>query len=77
MKKADIAEDCNTKGSKDCLKCPEYETCDNCGRRVCKYISVDVADDYNNKDIEELWCRICCKEHGFSKQEIETGRVCL
>ncbi len=75
MKKADIDEMCDSKSSKDCLKCSEYDTCDNCGRRVCKYISVIVEDDYLNRNDGELWCRICCKEHGYSKQEIETGRV--
>jgi len=77
MKKADIDKICNTRGFKDCLKCSEYDTCDNCGRRVCKYVSIIIADNYNERNDEELWCSYCCKEYGFSKREIETGRVYL
>ncbi len=70
MKKADRCEICNSKGSVDCLKCPEYDTCDNCGRRVCYYVAVTVDED-------ELWCRPCCRQHGFSKSEIKTQNVKL
>jgi hypothetical protein len=69
MKKADLAQWCGTMGTTDCQKCPDYDTCDNCGRRVCKYVSVDVNDS------EELWCRYCAREHGFSKSEIESGTI--
>jgi hypothetical protein len=69
MKKADICEECDSQGTIDCKKCPEYDTCDNCGRRVCKYVSVLI------KDCEELWCRICAKEVGFSQSEIASGEI--
>jgi hypothetical protein len=69
MKKTDICETCDSTGSKDCLKCPEYDTCDNCGRRVCKYVSVSVKYE------EMLWCRLCAIKHGFSKSEIESGAI--
>lgn len=78
MKKADIDEQCDSKSARDCLvnKCSDYDTCDNCLRRVCKYVSVLVSDPINKED-EELWCRYCCRETRFSTSEIESGRVYL
>jgi len=75
MKKSDIIDDgtCATTCAQYCSDCPEFDTCDNCGRRVCKYVSVIVVDNYD----DPLWCRYCCKEHGYSKSEIESGRVHL
>lgn len=75
MKKADLDEMCDSKGARDCLinKCPDYDICDNCLRRVCKYVSVIVVDNYD----DPLWCRYCCREVGFSTSEIESGRVYL
>ena len=66
-KKSDICETCDTKGTKDCIECPDYDICDNCGRRTCNYVSVHVE--------EELWCRVCCKEKGFTDREIKT-QIC-
>jgi MinD superfamily P-loop ATPase len=83
MKKADIIDDetCETTGAQYCSDCPDYDTCDNCGRRVCKYVSVIVADnekEYKEDEfVGELWCRYCCREAGFSTSEIESGRVYL
>lgn len=79
MKKSDIIDDgtCETIGAQYCLDYQEYDICDNCGRHVCKYVSVIVADTEDKREFEgELWCRYCCREHGFSKSEIESGRVC-
>lgn len=84
MKKANIIDDgtCETTGAQYCSDCQDYDTCDNCGRRVCKYVSVIVADtekEYGDeRDFDgELWCRYCCREQGFSKDEIESGKVYL
>lgn len=74
MKRADIDEICDSKGPQDCNKCPDYDTCDYCGRRVCKYVSIIVSDTENPQD-EELWCRYCCKNAGFSSSEMEKGKV--
>ena len=71
-KKADLDEGCDSRGLKDCRGCPEYDTCDNCGRRVCKYISV-VTDDW----AEDLFCRFCARDYGFNEDEIATGRINL
>lgn len=79
MKKADIIDDgtCETIGHKYCLKCTDYEKCDNCNRWVCKYVSVIVVDDEDSRNSEELWCRYCCREYGFSGSENERGKVYL
>jgi len=78
MKKADIIDDgtCETTGAQYCSDCQDFDICDNCGRRVCKYVSVIVVDDIYDYD-GELWCRYCAREHGYSKSEIESGKVHL
>ena len=63
MKKADINEKyCKRQ---ECRNCKEYDTCDNCGRRVCYYVAVFVGED------EEVWCRPCARRSGASKEDIK------
>ena len=66
MKKADIHEDCDSSGSQDCKNCPEYDTCDYCGRRVGYYAAVFVDD--------EVWCRHCARSAGASEEDIKEQR---
>ena len=81
MLRSDIDEQCDSESARDCWinKCPEYDICDNCGRRVCKYVSVVIAneDRGEEEDDGELWCRYCCKRRSFSNSEIASGRVYL
>ena len=78
MKKADIlkpGEECNTKGPNDCRAyCPEYDTCDWCGRRVCKYVAVSVYHG-DSTESEELICRPCARARGWNTREIETQAI--
>jgi len=82
MKKADILgnpdfdmpdEGCSGwRSLADCRKCPETDKCDSCSRRMCKYVAVNV---YFCGEADELICRYCAKEQGWSKTEIATQAV--
>lgn len=65
--KSDTLESCPDRktGNRGCRTCQDYHECDGCGRRVCKWVSVNVADD-------DLICRPCARELGANENEIAT-----
>lgn len=71
MLKAERDPQCNSQGHKDCIQCPEYDVCDCCERRVCKYIAVEMVEDGS------LWCIPCCQKiTPFSREELlNTGYI--
>jgi len=76
-KKADILEprcECTTRGTQDCICCPEYDTCDICQRRVCKYVAVNT---YQNGEFDYLICRPCARNLGWNENEIATQAIDL
>lgn len=68
MKKADVLGECpdynRTKTA--CYNCSEYDECDNCGRRVCKWVAVHTESE------DELICRVCAADMGWNNEEIAT-----
>ena len=72
MKKADLCECSGWQSIKDCQQCPEYNTCDYCGRRVCQYVAVNV---YHRGESEELICRPCARGMGWNSSEIKTQAI--
>ena len=72
MKKADLCECFGWRSIADCKECPEYDTCDECGRRTCKYVAVTV---YHNGESDELICRPCARKQGWNKREIASQAI--
>jgi len=72
MKKADLCECSGWRSIKDCQECPEYDTCDLCGRRTCKYVAVNV---YQEGEANELICRPCAESQGWNTNEIATQAI--
>lgn len=80
MKKSDIDEGCKGegRGARGCLgrgdterpECPDYDTCELCGRRVCKYVAIHTESD-------DFICRLCAEDQGWNSEEIATQRVDL
>lgn len=72
MKRADRIEDC-LDAPLGCLECPDYDTCDLCGRRLCIYAKVEIYAYGELQD--EIWCRPCARENGWNEAEIATQAV--
>jgi len=72
MKKADLCECSGWRNLADCRKCPEFNTCDLCQRRVCKYVAITV---YHRGDPQELICRPCARDQGWNEREIESQAI--
>ena len=79
-KKADLTENCDSRGAADCARsaCPEYDVCDHCGRRTCKYASVTVNPCTDQADEGALICRTCADEYqcmGYFHGSIKEGAI--
>lgn len=74
MKKADLCECSGWQSIADCQSCPEYDWCDECNRRVCKYVAVNVYH-HNETESQELICRPCARKQGWNEREIATQAV--
>ncbi len=74
MKKADLCKCSGWQSITDCQKCPDYNTCDECGRRVCQYVAVNVYH-HDDKYPEDLICRPCARKQGWNKIEIATQAI--
>ncbi len=73
-KKADLCECSGWRSIADCQKCPEYNTCGLCNRRVCQYVAVNVYH-HNETEPDDLICRPCARAQGWNEREIATQAV--